>query len=184
MVLVAFGLVAAATVYYFTTFAQLIIRGKVFSKEFMAQFDEEHKKAFGKNAPAHGYPDDGNGYYSRKLDYLQWYTFNNWQRTQMNFLETFAPLFALTFITGVNEPLWAAVSIFAVAFGRMIYGIGYCNCGPKGRMLGALTFDLGLLSLLIGACVSLAKWNSETDVASARIFPVDSTKFKQLFPTA
>ena len=46
-------------------------RRKVFTKEFMAQFNEEHEKAFGKGTKPNkeGYPDTGNGFYSQKLPY-------------------------------------------------------------------------------------------------------------------
>ena len=44
----------------------------------MAQFDEEHEKAFGTKASIGGYPDNGNGYFADRLPYGDWYTFNNW----------------------------------------------------------------------------------------------------------
>jgi len=53
----------------------------------MSQFDEIHEKEVGGKAPALGYPDTGNGRYSAKLSYGDWFSFNNWQRVQYNFLE-------------------------------------------------------------------------------------------------
>ena len=44
-------------VYLVTAFAQSKVRFQVFNKEFMAQFDEEHEKAFGVKAPLGGHPD-------------------------------------------------------------------------------------------------------------------------------
>ena len=49
-----------------------------FSPEFLKQFEQEHNAAFpGKGAPGKGgLPDNGNGYYARKLSYEHWYKFN------------------------------------------------------------------------------------------------------------
>ena len=69
----------AAFVYQFIAMYQVNIRRKIFNKDFMAQFDEEHKAAFdGQSAPVGGWPDNGNGYYAEKLSYGEWYVFNNW----------------------------------------------------------------------------------------------------------
>ena len=51
------------------------VRRKIFTKEFLAQFDEEHKTAVGPEGEGVnevGYPDIGNGYYARKLPYRDW----------------------------------------------------------------------------------------------------------------
>ena len=68
------------SIYYFVSACQGRIRSKVFSKEFMSQFDQQHQEAFGTPATVGGYPDTGNGYYADKLSYKDWYVFNNWQR--------------------------------------------------------------------------------------------------------
>ena len=48
-------------------------RMKVFTKEFMSQFTEEHKKYFPDGEPAvGGWPDAGDGRYSDKLAYKDW----------------------------------------------------------------------------------------------------------------
>ena len=54
-------------------------RIKVFTKEFMAQFAENHASAFPKRPvpPNWGYPDTGNGYYGKKLAYKDWFVMNN-----------------------------------------------------------------------------------------------------------
>ena len=61
----------------------------------------------------------------------------------------------MSFITAINQPLWAAVVGYALVLGRISYGIGYCNLGPKGRLLGAILWDLGLLAVFAGAITSL-----------------------------
>ena len=141
--------------YFCTGLAQGYIRRKTFSAEFMSQFDDHHLNHFGSKAPIGGYPDDGNGYYSRKLSYKDWYVFNNWQRAHLNFLETYSVVVCMTFITAFNAPLWAAVVGYALVLGRIFYGLGYCNLGPKGRLVGALLWDLGLLAAFAGSIYSL-----------------------------
>ena len=49
-------------------------------------FQAEHKKATGYDITANGYPDMGNGLYSQKLSYKDWYDFNVLQRIHMNCL--------------------------------------------------------------------------------------------------
>ena len=69
------SMVLYSFVYWATSFMPAGIRYKVFNEEFMKQFDAEHQEAFGTNAPKGGHPDDGNGYYSQKLSYKDWYDF-------------------------------------------------------------------------------------------------------------
>ena len=65
----------AATMYFLTMAARI----KVFTKEFMAHFAETHANAFPKRPvpPQWGYPDTGNGFYSKRLSYKDWYNMNN-----------------------------------------------------------------------------------------------------------
>ena len=144
------GIVCTIFVYFFVTMQSPKARSKVFNKEFMAQFNEEHQKAFGTDAPVMGFPDDGNGYYAQKLSYGDWYYFNNVQRAQYNFLETISVVIVMSFITYLSNPIWGLVNIWLVVVGRIFYSIGYIRSGPKGRIAGALIYDVGLLSSLIG----------------------------------
>ena len=65
-------------------------RGKIFSAEFMNEnFKTEHERSFpGTVVPKGGYPDMGNGRYAARLDYKDWYNFNNAQRVHYNYLES------------------------------------------------------------------------------------------------
>ena len=58
------------------------IRGQVFNRKFMEQFDKEHAEAYGSGtqAPQFGYPDSGNGRFAKKLAYEDWFRMNNGQR--------------------------------------------------------------------------------------------------------
>jgi hypothetical protein len=49
-------------------------------------FGEEHKLVTGLDIEKGGYPDMGNGRYSAKLPYQEWYRFNNAQRVHNNFV--------------------------------------------------------------------------------------------------
>ena len=156
----------------------------------MSQFDQLHQEAFGTPIQVGGYPDSGNGFYSDKLSYKDWFIFNNWQRAQINFWETFAPVVVLTGITAINLPITAAVCGFTLCFGRIIYSIGYCAKGPSGRIVGAILFDLALVAVFVGAIVSLAYWklddktqlNAVQYVTNMKVLPITNSKFQALFP--
>jgi hypothetical protein len=58
------------------------VRSKIFTKEFMQQFWQEHKEAFPEDSiekfeKSIGFPDMGNGFFAKKLEYKDWYNFNN-----------------------------------------------------------------------------------------------------------
>jgi len=124
------------------------LRGELFNEEFMKKyFGEEHKNATGKEIEKGGYPDMGNGKYSAKLSYEDWYKFNNAQRAHQNFVE-FAPSgFVMLFIAGIYFPVATAVLGLALFIGRIFYSIGYAKGGPAGRLIGAIIGDLVLLGL-------------------------------------
>ena len=79
-------LMVALTICIYVTLVGFIYggktRGDTFDFETMFEFSEEHKKAFGKDTEPdkNGYPDNGSGRYSKKLDYKAWYEFNAFQR--------------------------------------------------------------------------------------------------------
>ena len=170
------GFAFYAILYFFVAFSQGGIRKKIFNKEFMSQFNEEHQAAFGSDAPVGGLPDDGNGYYASKLSYGDWFTFNNWQRAHLNFLETIMPVAVMTFITSINQPLWACISIYTLVLGRLMYAVGYCKGGPKGRVAGAIVTDLALLAVAVGGFYSVFTWDTE----QARLLPISPEKFSTL----
>lgn len=125
------------------------IRGEIFTEEFMkTNFGDEHKTKIGVEIEKGGYPDMGNGRYSSKLSYQDWYRFNNAQRAHYNFVEFAPSCFVMLFISGLYFPIPAAVLGLVLIIGRLIYSIGYVNGGPKGRLIGAILGDLVLLGLL------------------------------------
>ncbi len=87
--------------------------------------------------PPIGFPDMGNGYYSKKLSYADWYRFNNAQRVHYNFMEALPFVLILLFIAGLKQPLAALILGCIYFVGRIIYTIGYIKGGPNLRMIGA-----------------------------------------------
>eukprot|EP00929_Paragymnodinium_shiwhaense_P082958 TRINITY_DN439_c0_g1_i1.p1 TRINITY_DN439_c0_g1~~TRINITY_DN439_c0_g1_i1.p1 ORF type:complete len:144 (-),score=32.13 TRINITY_DN439_c0_g1_i1:164-595(-) len=83
--------------------------------------------------------------------------FNCVQRAHQNTLENWAPVQLLMAFNGILYPKFAAACGALWALGRIIYGRGYANGGPQGRMLGGLISHLGDLPLLIGAIVTGVK---------------------------
>ena len=68
-------------------FQHMMSRMRIFSKEHMeSTFGEYHRMHMGADAPTPtaGYPDCGAGWYSKRLDYKDWYEFNNQQRVYAN----------------------------------------------------------------------------------------------------
>ena len=70
---------ALALVYFATIIISVATRIKVFSYDFMDQFNEEHCKHFpdATRAPEYGFPDLGCGRFAAKLSYSQWLDMNN-----------------------------------------------------------------------------------------------------------
>jgi len=135
-------------------------------------FGVEHKQLFGKEIEKGGYPDMGNGRYSQKLSYEQWYKFNNAQRAHYNFIEFAPTTFVFLFIAGLYFPIPAAAIGLGVIIFRFFYAIGYSSGGPSARVFGAVANDfclLGLfgLSIASGAMLIQGKsslWNDIHDL--------------------
>ena len=70
-------------------------------------------------------------------------------------METFSVVVVMSFITAINQPLWASIVGYVLVLGRILYGLGYCHIGAKGRLVGAILWDLGLLAVFAGAITSL-----------------------------
>ena len=135
------------------------IRGQVFNRKFMEQFDKEHAEAYGSGtqAPQFGYPDSGNGRFAKKLAYEDWFRMNNGQRVQVNFLEhiTFAILGPV--IVGFVYGWWGLGCAILIFVGRLLFTIGYTIGGPGARLPGALMMDLGLFVSFILLMVATIK---------------------------
>ncbi len=96
----------------------------------------------------------GNGFYSRNLNYEQWYNFNNAQRAHLNFVEWIASNLVFLLIAGLYFPIPAAAVGAGIILSRLIYACGYNAAGPTGRTIGALLNDLCTLALFVLAILS------------------------------
>ena len=133
-------------------------RAKAFSQEFLNKhFGEQHKKDFGVEITKGGYPDMGSGRYSDKLTYKEWYEFNNAQRAHYNFIEQIGPILTLLLVAAIRLPTAAGWLGLTYCVGRLLYTIGYVFKGPKGRMIGVLLVDVGLIGLVGTAFASAWK---------------------------
>ena len=135
-------------------------RRKTFTKDFMEKhFSEEHKKHFGSAAPKGGYPDMGNGRYSERLSYEQWFHFNNAQRVHYNFLEQLPVVIVCSAIGGLFYPIYSALATGVFLVGRILYSLGYYFGGPKARIPGGILGTIGDVML-----IGLAGYGSVTAV--------------------
>ena len=138
------------------------IRIATFRRRFMNQFDKIHHEAFSwaEKAPEFGYPDSGNGRYSKKLPYPDWFNMGNGQRCQINFLEhmTFAILAPV--LISFSYPMPALVIAVGIFTGRLIFTISYSTGGPAARLPGALIMDLALFvgfGYMVASTLALSK---------------------------
>ena len=117
-------------------------------------------------SPEFGYPDMGNGYFSKRLPYADWYRMNNAQRCQVNFLEhlTFAVLAPL--IIALSYPQAGFVIAAGIFIGRFLFTAAYSTKGPGARLPGALIMDLALFvgfGFAVTSALSLAKIDHQLD---------------------
>lgn len=89
----------------------------------------------------------GNGRYSEKLSYKEWYELNNAQRVHLNFVEQLPLILILILLTSFTQPLAALILSIAYFLLRLIYAIGYYFKGPSFRALGAIPNLLVKLAL-------------------------------------
>lgn len=137
-------------------FSVNFLRKKLFTREFMKEnFGEEHKMHLGRGIGPMGYPDTGNGRYSQKLSYKDWYEFNLAQRSHLNFVEHLGVIVPLLLVAGLFYPILASIIGWFYFTGRLIYMYQYRNEGPRGRVFGSFCFTTSILGsgllVIIGA---------------------------------
>ena len=142
VVVMALCIQYVSTMYFVTMRARITI----YRRKFMSQFDKIHNAAFPDQpkAPEFGYPDSGNGYYSKKLPYSDWFNMNNAQRCQVNFLEHLTYAILLPIIVYPSHPTAALNIAIMVFIGRLIFTLSYSTGGPGARLPGALIMDAAI----------------------------------------
>ena len=97
--------------------------------------------------PKGGFPDTGNGWYSKELKLEEWYKFNCAMWIHHNFLEQLPTFLVTILISGASFPLIAAILGLFNVFAWIVYGIGYFKQGAHGRSTGALFGNFIFLGL-------------------------------------
>ena len=129
----------------------------------MKKFADEHQKAYNvPKAPELGYPDTGNGRFSKQLNYFSWFKFNNAQRVQINFLEQITFFLVASVVAASYCPEIAFGLQMAFLFGRVLFSVGYNEWGPDGRLAGAIIMDFCILGAIVFSTwgiTNLLKWH-------------------------
>ena len=128
-------------------------RHTTFTKEFMAQFDEVHKEAIGKDQPggSGGFPDCGDGRYSEKLSYAEWMRYCSFFRVHNNFVEQLPIIIIILVFSGLFLPKTTMWIGFINVISRLLYTFSYICKGPNWRFVGAIanipTYILAVVGL-------------------------------------
>ena len=121
-------------------------------------FTEVHQKEIGDDPAPQGFPDDGNGRYTQKKVYPEWYFMNIAKRQRNNNLEGIITMGPLSLVNGLFMPWPTMVFLNSYMVGRSYYNEGYNQkegVRNKDRMIGAVLCHCSniftiLTSLLIG----------------------------------
>ena len=132
---------------------------------FLEQFNEVHKATFGaeKTPDAIGQPDQGTGWYSKRLPLAKWVRFMSAQRIIMNYIEQFPNLIIFTIVSGLYFPIVSIIGVWGTLLGRIIFIVGYKKSPPlrkPGMMLIMLCNMAMLVSSIISAGYFLVDWNT------------------------
>lgn len=87
----------------------------------------------------------GSGRFSNKLTLEQWQDFNCAQRGHLNYVEGVATAIVTFLVAGLFQTRLTIVLAAVYIIGRALYAAGYSAAGPKGRLVGAILYDLALL---------------------------------------
>mmetsp|Transcript_30471 Transcript_30471/g.22200 ORF Transcript_30471/g.22200 Transcript_30471/m.22200 type:complete len:118 (+) Transcript_30471:231-584(+) len=96
-----------------------------------------------------GFPDTGNGYYSKNLPYDKWLGMANGQRAQMNFLESINFYFVASISVALYYPTWAWIYALIFLIARGVYGYSYGFFGAPARLPAAIVLDIAMLAAFI-----------------------------------
>ena len=131
-------------------FAVIPARARIFNIQYMSNFFDDHKNMSDDAVPTcmpGGFPDSGNGFYSDKLEYKQWYELNNGIRVQANFIESMPQAICFLIVGAFAYPK-IALGVGALnCLTRPLYVKNYLSGGPNKRILGAVGGSLPLYLL-------------------------------------
>lgn len=120
-----------------------IKRKSLFNKDFLLEnFGNIHNKAFGTeiNEFDYGFPDCGNGYYSKKLKFEDWYELNQLKRIYESGIDMLSIFLFIHFIISLIYPKFSIFISFLFLLGRVSYFVYYfSNYNIIFRVIGTLT---------------------------------------------
>ena len=106
--------------------------------------------------PKQGYPDCGNGFYSDKLSYKEWFQFNLDQRAHRNYLEQLPIVVFAIAVSGLVYPVSTQVLGAIYLICRQFYAWGY-QANPSARLIASKLQNFSLIGLMglsiYSACV-------------------------------
>ena len=132
-----------------------LYRPKMFNKDFMAQFEAEHKDAFGEKSslPPAGFPDAGHGRYSNKVDYKDWMKLNIWVRIHQNLMEFIYFYVLCLMIIGIHWQ-WVGFGLGMVFFFlRIGYSLGYFVKPARRAISGIPMVAFNFISFVAVWCI-------------------------------
>ena len=91
----------------------------------MSNFSDDHNKAVGDEPAAAGWPDDGNGRYSKRLSYPDWYFMNIARRQRFSGHDAMVTMAPLSLLNGLFMPYPTMAIVSAFMWGRLQYVQGY-----------------------------------------------------------
>ena len=150
---------ALALQQYYNAFGIIMpLRKLLFTEKYMSQWDEMHQYYLKTKPSPFGYPDAGAGVYSKKLEYGDWFKFNNAQRVHGNSIEHLSHAIPTMLLAGLFYPKVVAALGVSMLVGREMYLNGYLKEGPnsKIRFAGGVAVvipEIMILIFLMGAGV-------------------------------
>ena len=117
-------------------------REAVFNQEFI---EKTYKQMAGVKGLPSKYLDNGAGALSKRLEYKDWFEFNNAQRVRCNSVEHLAWLMPLVIVGGVFQPRITVGLAGTILIGREFYRFGYLTkegASSKIREMGAIPLNI------------------------------------------
>ena len=145
--------------YFLYKHMEYMQRQATYDNEFIEyHFSEIHHLEIGDDTARLGYPDDGNGRYTKQKMYPDWYFMNIVKRQSSNNLENIVLVAPFSLVNGMFLPYPTIALLSTYIVGRYFYNDGYLEKeGVKNqkRMIGAVmshlsTFSTLFISLYIG----------------------------------
>ena len=108
-------------------------RRRIFPKEYMEQFNRQHQAEMKSDTPVGGYPDMGNGFYSKKLSYHDWFEFQLERETYHDFVESITTLCFCALIAGLLAAWLTMVFMWIHIVARLLKEIAIRRLKPDSR---------------------------------------------------